>query len=307
VFNTRIMGTVSAACMQNYELPVLIANIAADLPDEMWNRERHIGDAALWKASGSLGDEINKVTYKTADYMLCSAQDYHPGEKGYQQHIWQATFGPAAGVFVTHPPCMSEEGAHRPNFWHGNFVLPRVAQLKDALIAVHKLPDDDWMGFTHAYFPAYAFDEYVLREDEHGHTWAFARKGDGYLALTASQGVELITTGPSAYRELRSHGLQNVWLCHMGRAALDGDFAAFQEKILALDVAFDGLSVQAHTLRGETLAFGWEGPLLRNGVEEPITGFQHYENPYCVANFPVKEMYIGYGEQVMRLKFEEGE
>ena len=307
VFNTRIMGTVSAACMQNYELPVLIANIAADLPDEMWNRERHVGDAALWKASGSLGDEINKVTYKTADYMLCSAQDYHPGEKGYQQHIWQATFGPAAVVFVTHPPCMSEEGAHRPNFWHGNFVLPRVAQLKDALIAVHKLPDDDWMGFTHAYFPAYAFDEYVLREDEHGHTWAFARKGDGYLALTASQGVELITTGPSAYRELRSHGLQNVWLCHMGRAALDGDFAAFQEKILALDVAFDGLSVQAHTLRGETLAFGWEGPLLRNGVEEPITGFQHYENPYCVANFPVKEMYIGYGEQVMRLKFEEGE
>jgi hypothetical protein len=80
VFNNRIMGTVSVACMQNYELPVLIANIAADLPDEMWNRERHVGAAALWQASGSLGNEVNKVTYKTPDYMLASAQDYHPGE-----------------------------------------------------------------------------------------------------------------------------------------------------------------------------------------------------------------------------------
>jgi len=307
VFNNRIMGTVSVACMQNYELPVLIANIAADLPDEMWNRERHVGETALWQASGSLGDEVNKVTYKTPDYMLASAQDYHPGEKGFQQHIWQATFGPAAVVFVTHPPCMSEEGSHRPNFWHGNVVLPRVAQWKDVLIAVHKLPEDDWMGFTHAYFPMYAFDDGTVRSDAAGRSWAFVRKGDGYLALTASQGLVLMMSGLTFSRELRSYGQENVWLCHLGRAALDGDFASFQEKILALDVAFDGLSVQMNTLRGDTLAFGWEGPLLRNSVAEPITGFQHYENPYCVANFPVKEMYIGYGEQAMRLKFEEEE
>ncbi len=306
-FNNHIMGTVSVACMESYELPTIIAAIAADLPDEMWNRERHVGDAALWQAGGLLGNEVNKVTYKTADYMLCSAQDYHPGEKGYQQHIWQATLGPGAVVFVTHPPCMSEEGAHRPNFWHGNFILPRVAQWKDVLIAVHKLPDDDWMGFTHAYFPAYNFDKYLLRQDRHGRTWAFARKGDGYLALTAAQGVTLITSGPSAYRELRSYGLRNIWICHMGRAALDGDFVTFHDKVLALDIHFDDLTVQAQTLRGDTLTFGWEGPLLRNGIEEPITGFQHYENPYCVANFPVREMYIGYGEQAMRLKFEDEE
>ena len=108
--------------------------------------------------------EVNKVTYKTPDYMLCSAQDYHPGEKGVQQHIWQATLGPDAVVFVTHPPCLSEENSHRPGFWHGNVVLPRVAQWKDVLIAVHKLPEDDWLGFTHAYFPAWAFDEHVLRD-----------------------------------------------------------------------------------------------------------------------------------------------
>jgi len=67
------------------------------------------------------------------------------------------------------------------------------------VIAVHQLPDDDWLGFTHAYFPAWAFDEYALRDG-----WAFARKGEGYLALTAAHGLEFITRGGNAYRELRS-------------------------------------------------------------------------------------------------------
>ncbi|MBN1815384.1 MAG: hypothetical protein JXA14_26365, partial [Anaerolineae bacterium] len=303
-FNPHIRGVVSLAIQEDYQLPAIIEAIAADLPEEMWNRERHAGEfeEALDRTTGSW--EVNKVTYKTPDYMLCSAQDYRPGERGSQQHIWQATLGPDAVVFVTHPACCSEEGSHRPNFWHGNVVLPRVAQWKDVLVAVHKLPEDDWMGFTHAYFPAVTFDEYVLREDAGSHMWAFARKEAGYLAITASQEMELIKSGDSAYRELRSYGQQNVWLCHMGRAARDGSFEEFQEKVLALDVTFEDLSVRCATLRGETLAFGWEGPLLRDGEEEPITGFRHYDNPYCVAELPAEQMVIRYGDQAMRLNFE---
>jgi hypothetical protein len=222
-FNDKILATVSLACMENYGFPLIIGDIAADLPEEMWNRERHAGQLEEW-CDRETGDwEVNKVAYKTPDYMLCSAQDYHPGESGVQQHIWQATLGPDAVIFVTHPPCLSEEGSHRPSFWHGNVVLPRVAQWKDVLIAVHKLPADDWLGFTHAYFPAWAFDEYVLREDSNDHMWVLARKGEGYLALTAARGLEFMMQGDNAYREVRSHGQYNAWLCHMGRAALDGD------------------------------------------------------------------------------------
>lgn len=296
VFNNHIMGIVGLACAKRYGLPTVIEYIARSLPEEMWNRERHGGELEEWcdRATGSW--EVNKVTYKTPDYMLCSAQDYHPGEKGYQQHIWQATMGPDAVVFVTHPPCISEENSRRPNFWCGNYILPRVAQWRDVLIAIHNLPPDDWMGFTHAYFPIHAFDEHELRDG-----WAFARKGDGYLALTAAQGFTLIKQGQSAYRELRSYGLQNVWLCHMGRAAQDGDFGEFQEKILALDVAFEGLSVRCQTLRGETLAFGWEGPLMVDGKEQPITGFKHYENPYCTVDWPASEMEIHFDDQSLTL------
>jgi hypothetical protein len=302
-FNAKILATVGLACMENYEFPRIIGDIAADLPEEMWNRERHAGRLEEWCDLATGGWEVNKVTYKTPDYMLCSAQDYHPGEQGVQQHIWQATFGPDAVVFVTHPPCLSEENSHRPGFWHGNVVLPRVAQWKDVLIAIHRLPADDWLGFTHAYFPVWAFDAHVLREGAAGQQWAFAQKGEGYLALSAARGLELITKGNNAYRELRSTGQSNVWLCHMGRAALDGDFLSFQDKILALDVTFDGLSARCNTLRGETLSFGWSGPLMRDGKEQPIRGFRHYDNPYCVTGLPASQMEVRYGDELMRLDF----
>ena len=299
-FNDKILATVSLACMSNYEFPRLIGDIAADLPPsgEMWNRERHAGKLEEWcdRANGEW--QVNKVTYKTPNYMLCSAQDYHPGESGVQQHIWQATLGPDAVVFVTHPPLLSEENSHRPGFWHGNVVLPRVSQWKDVLIAVHKIPENDWLGFTHAYFPAWAFDEYLLRDG-----WAFARKGDGYLAITAARGLEFIQRGDNAFRELRSYGRENIWVCHMGRAALDGNFNSFQEKILALDVQYDGLSVCCATLRGESLEFGWQGPLRRNGQAEPLGGFKHYDNPYCVAELNSAQLEIQIGEQALRLNF----
>ncbi len=298
VFNQHILGTVSLACTEEYELPPIIPEIAATALEEFWSRERHAGELEEQRDRESGSWEVNKVTYKTPDYMLASAQDYRPGELGPQQHIWQATLGPDAVVFVTHPPCMSEEDAHQPNFWRGNVVLPRVAQWKDVLIAIHKLPDNDWLGYTHAYFPIATFDEHEIRDG-----WAFARVGNGYLALTAAQGLMLATRGDNAYRELRSYGQHNVWLCHMGRAAQDGSFQEFQEKILRLDVSFEGPSVRCTTLRGDHLAFGWEGPLLLNGQEQPITGFKHYENPYCEVDLPAEHMEIRFRDYLLRLHF----
>jgi hypothetical protein len=298
IFNDRILGTVSLACAVSYLLPPVIEAIALDPAAEIWNRERHAGQLEQWCDLAEGAWEVNKVTYKTPDFMLASAQDYRPGEAGYQQHIWQATLSPEATVFVTHPPCISEEGSHRPNFWHGNVVLPRVAQWKDALIAVHNLPADDWMGFTHAYFPTYAFDEYTIRDG-----WAFARVGDGYLAITAAQGIELMRRGKNALRELRSYGHQNIWLVQMGRTALDGSFEAFQRDVMSNHVTFDGLNVEMETLRGQTLSFGWTGPLRVDGVETAITGFDHYENPYSHTPLNAEMMEIGFQDLVVRLHF----
>ena len=301
VFNEHILGSVSLACCENYELPEIIAAIALDEPPEgMWSKERHAGEFDP-HIDGRTGRwEVNKVTYKTADYMLCSAQDYRPGEAGYQEHIWQATMGPDAVVFVNHPACLNEDNAHRPGCWHGNVILPRVAQWKDVLIAIHKLPDDDWLGFTHAYFPRYAFDQRITLDG-----WAFARKGEAYIALTAARGLELIKGGQNAYRELRSYGQHNIWLCQMGRKAEDGSFQDFREQVAQRSLTFDDLSVSYTSLRGDRLTFGWDGPFLVNGEAQPLHGFKHYDGPYAAAEWPASILAMGYGHQLVRLNLED--
>lgn len=288
VFNPHIAATVSLASSK-YEFPLHIADIAIDPADEIWCKERHAGTL-----------DANLVTYKTPNYMLSSVQDYHPGERGAEEHVWQATLGPEAVVFANHPACISEAEAHRPGWWRGNAVLPRVAQWKEVLIAVHKLPDDDWMGFTHTYFPIYAFEEHLIKDG-----WAFARMGEGYLAITASGGIEQIKRGPDGYRELRSYGKNNIWLVHMGRAAQDESFEKFQKKIQAMTLKWQELSVTCINLRGEEIVFGWEGPLLVNGRKQALNQYKHIENPYCTVDIPANIMDIEYRGDVMRLNFEE--
>ncbi len=276
VFNDSIIGTVSLACASRYQLPPAIHDIAVGVEENLWSRERN-GGRFLPEFDCRDGEwEVNKVTCKTRDYMLCSAQDFQPGKPGNQTHIWQATFGPDAVAFSTHPVCLAEDGYHRPNFWHGNGVLPRVAQRRDFLVALYELPADDWMGFTHAYFPVVHFDEWILRDG-----WAFSRKAAGYLAIHASCGLQPVATACGAMEELRSPGRRNVWLCQMGCASQDGAFADFQKAILAAPVGTDGTEVRTRTIRGEEISFSWHGPLRVNGQEERITGFPPYDNNFC--------------------------
>jgi len=288
-YNHCFKGAVSLALAgSKYELPELIRAIALDRPPEAWSRERQ----------GSADGGVNIVSYKTPDYLLSSVQDYRAGQHGQGEHVWQATLAPEAVVFTTHPACASESDSCTAGWWSGNGSLPRLAQWKDALLAIYNLPDTAWLDFTHAYFPCYAFDEYVLEQG-----WAFARKGDAYLALYAANGMNLTEMGADAFRELRSPGTQNVWLCQMGRKESDGDFATFRAAILARRPVVDGLHMQWETLRGDKLAFGWTGPLTVNGEEQAITGFKHFDSPYAVAEMPAETMDIIYGQNVMRLHF----
>jgi hypothetical protein len=194
---------------------------------------------------------------------------------------------------------MNQKDVYPANFWRGNGVLPRVAQWHDLLVAIHRLPADDWLGYTHAHFPVAAFDQVALRRG-----WAFARKGDGYVAITASMGMKLVKSGPGAYRELRSVAQHNIWLCQMGRAAQDGSFVEFQKAILSHPVDFDDLSVSFVSLRGDAIAFDWAGPFLVQGTAQPLRDFPHYESPYATCELGTNEMDIHYADSILRLNFD---
>ena len=292
VNNHHTAGRVSLALMEQYTFPPILAEIAVNSPDELWNQE----------LVGPPEAPVKKVTYRTPDGMLSSVQDYHPGERGASEHLWQATFGPESLVFVNHPAFSAETAASSPNFWAGNGSLPRIAQYKDTLVAIYHLPEDAHLQYTHAFAPIKAFDETT----QHGNT-LFLRKGQGYLALTASQPLEAQKSGPGAHREFRAYGRQVIWLCQMGRAASDGSFADFQEKILAKPPDFDALSVSCQTARGEKLAFAWQGALTINEVEPTRAENLHFDNPYTRAEFPCREMEIKTENYLLRLNFSESE
>jgi hypothetical protein len=289
VFNHHILATVGLAC-SDYEFPSFFAELAANSPEEMWSMQRQGPDA---------GNEVNQVMYKTPDYLLSSAQAYRAGEKGKAEHIWQATMGPDAVVFVNHPACVEETEADRPGFWSGNAVLPKVAQWKNTLIAIYNLPEDDRMGFTHAYFPVHAFDEYIFEGN-----WAFARKGSAYLAITSGQGFELIKRGPDGFHELRSYGKESIWVCMMGREAVEKDFRAFQKKVLKTRMDWKNLATSFKSIYGEDLSLGWNEPFRVNGEERPLKDYKHFENLFSQAEFGASEMEIHYNGIGLKLNFD---
>ena len=299
-YNDHITATVSIATNHKYQPPKLLSNIAADPVGAIWNREQHGRPKTSTTDERGWAWVVNKTTYKTKDFMLACAQDYHRGEPGHGEHIWQATLGPDAVVFVNHPTNFRDDDALLPNLWAGNGSLPRATQWGDVLVVTYKLPPSDWLGFTHAYFPASAFDQYVVEDN-----WAFARKGEGYIALTASQGFKFITHGQTAFRELRSYGLSNTWLCQMGQKLLDGTFSDFQRKCRALELNWLASGVQVNTLRGERMRVEWEGPLMINEVPQSVVLPEncHIQNQYTTVLFSEMQMDITFQEQQLRLKF----
>jgi hypothetical protein len=126
IFNRFTAGTVSLACMNKYELPPILAEIAAEPVAELWNREHHL----IKLANAETPQDVNKVTYRTPDFMLSSAQDFHPGQSGAAQHIWQATLSPEAVIFVNHPVSSNEVDNGLPGYWLGNAALPQLANGK---------------------------------------------------------------------------------------------------------------------------------------------------------------------------------
>ena len=75
--------------------------------------------------------EVHTYTYRTADVMLSTAQDYRQGLFSEQTHTWQATLDEHAIVFTTHPKNEPQVGTQWPDedgYWTGNGSMPRAAQ-----------------------------------------------------------------------------------------------------------------------------------------------------------------------------------
>lgn len=246
---------------------------------------------------GNYLPRVNKVTYKTPDYLLSCAQDFRKGHHGFQQHIWQATLDEDAVVFTTHPGALGTNGEQRPNFWVGNLYHPKAMQYRDAVICIYNTPEDCRIPFSHAYFPKDKFDEVY----EVG-SWIFGRKAEGYVALYSQNGYEWSTTEEWQGKELHCRSRKNIWICQMGRKAEYGSFALFISEVLRSEVACEDLSVCYQSARNGVISCGWDSPLKVNGEAIQTEHYKRFDNPFCHSEYLDGKYDITYGGETLHIE-----
>ncbi|MGI5282179.1 hypothetical protein ACQEVF_02500 [Nonomuraea polychroma] len=284
--NDAVLPAAALATARRYRMPEVIRQAANDLPDRWWGRQSYRGTYRFAHdlLSRPYGSDV--TVFKTPDVMLSCANDYRPGLPGLQEHIWGATLGPETQVFVTHAPNSSTSPSARPNAWAGNRILPRARQHEGTVLALYRIPGDDVMGYTHAWFPIAEFDEWIQQG-----VWTVGRKGAGYVALATEGGAEPVTTGPDAWQELRPRGPGTAWICTVGRHA---DFipSLTEPRFIRDGVAFT-------TPEGDELNLTWHGPFTVNGrpadlaPDGTIAEVPQLDNPYARLGFGDTTLSIG--------------
>ena len=147
--------------------------------------------------TGAALQRADVQTYRTPQYILSSAQRYHPGEFGDQQSLWIAGLPDNICVFGTHPGATMMSGEARPttpSAWVGNGINPDIGQHDNVLLVLH-----DTRGrrgylegrrhqLSHVYFPFAQFDETSL-----GRNFVAARKGDVYIGIASLAPLEMVS------------------------------------------------------------------------------------------------------------------
>jgi hypothetical protein len=192
--------------------------------------------------------------------------------------------------------------------------MPRNAQHRNVLISIynierHVVPgrlESQPYGYTHAYFPKWAFDEVVDVSSPSGGGWTCGRVAEGYIALYSHLPCQWATSGPEAEQEIGAPGFENVWICQVGRKSIDGAFPAFIDSIRAAAVTVDMLNVRFNSPGNGDLQFGWNTPLQLNGTALPLRGYPRWQNPYTHTDFGSEQFHIACKGQHLDLDFQNG-
>ncbi|MCE7883164.1 MAG: hypothetical protein DYH08_04750 [Actinobacteria bacterium ATB1] len=186
--------------------------------------------------NAGLLSQVDTSTWRSPEVMLSAAQDWRPGQRSEQAHIWQATLDADALVFTNHPrdgvPPSADPNS-KEGYWTGEASIPRVAHHERSLVAIYSpqypsLPIGSggfgfgYEGYTHAFFPTERFDEVVERNG-----WVVGRLGDGYVALWSWRPARWRTYNPlvehtrgleGQFDLVARGGPDNVWISEVARA-----------------------------------------------------------------------------------------
>ncbi len=258
--NDAVLPATAIATARRYRVPEVVRRAAVDLPERWWGRQSQRGTLRPAHDLLARAYASDVTVFRTPDAMLACAHDHRPGLPGLQEHIWGATLGPETQVFVTHAPNASASPSARPNAWAGNRILPRARQHASTVLALYRVPADDEMAGTHAWFPIACLDAWT-REG----VWTAGRLGDGYVALATEGGADPVTAGPDAWQELRPRGPGTAWVCVVGRRADHGDLDTFTASLAAPRFGRDRVTFRTPGPDAADLDLTWDGPFTVSG------------------------------------------
>ncbi len=248
----------------------------------------------------------NTYTYRTDDYMMATAQNYHPGEFADQQHIWTATLGYDFNVFTTHPAKELGEGALglSPNYWVGSGRLPHSVQSKNVNMTIYNI--DDKKGFmekviydyTHAYFPTELFDKHSIEDNI-----AVGEYNNGYIALIGRNDLVL---KEGTTDDLIQNGKLSYWICELGSKKDYNSLEDFKTYIEKNIVTFDENKVNlTYKNSNQNLEVTYKGNFLVDGTVIN-TDYPRFDSPYSSTEREPEVMKIEFNNKSLLLDFYNG-
>jgi hypothetical protein len=247
-------------------------------------------------------ERANTQSYRCDEYFLSSAQAYHPGRFGDQQHIWQATLPGRINVFSTHPgsPMFDDEARNfSPSYWVGNGINPHAAQERNVLLLIYDLRsrkgflERKRQAIVHFYLPLARFDD--IRRSARS---IACRAGDSYLAIVANapysekNGDELVFSGPvTGYAVL------------LGCAREDGSFEAFSHRVAASTLSLQGRSLSFEC--GAQYRLDYRRRFSVDGKERSVR-YPRFDTPFVYAERKPRDILIRHDGAELLLNFDEG-
>ncbi|MBB4123732.1 hypothetical protein [Martelella radicis] len=247
-------------CLSDYEAPEMARKAA------LWSKP----DGIIAHYTQGHEHSGKLALYKNDRAMLSSVVEHSPGRKGFQEHVVDVRLSghPMARLWVNHPGELDPWGTKRPSFWSGNGILPQVGQYGDTAMLIYDLGENPDVDFVHAFAERDGLD--AVETDGH---WLFARAGDGYVAIWASEEIEAVRKGATAGREFRAASLRSGWMVRVGGGDGRTGFKSFMAENKGAPPQFDAdrRVLEVTRSEGPELALGWSEGLSVDGRPTPFT------------------------------------
>lgn len=297
--NDALLPTAVLASAARYQAPDVVAPLATETGDDWWGRQVSSGTLVEMADLLSRPYRSDVRVWRTPHVMLSSVQDYRSGLPGLQEHVWGATLGPEAQVYLTHPANTDTSGSARPNAWMGHRVLPRVHQHRDVVLGAQRFTPTDPTQATHLWFPVAHLEEWTRAGE-----WLLGRIDRGYVAVATPGGFHPVRSGDQAWQEWTPAESGSAWACLVGDADRDGTFEEFVASVVATEVAWsrsdESPAVTVSRPGRPTLAVTFDGVFTVDGVVEGLdeTGRPapdpQLQNPAVVAELGAETLHVAW-------------